>query len=455
MSGKYQVYPKYRTSIDSWLGDIPIHWRDIQVKRIARVDNSGSYGEDVGVKAKALPVATTAQISSKGTFDIRQMPIRSFSYEDILRYGCNPGDILIVKSSGSAANIISGKAGLVGAETQPFVYSNFLMRLVPDTSVVDPRFLYALIVSSVTRERVQRMVSATTYPNLKVSEYVNAIAPLPPLSEQTQIANFLDYETAKIDSLIEKQQQLIALLKEKRQAVISHAVTKGLNPDAPMRDSGVEWLGEVPAHWEVVRSKRFFPESKKRAQLEDEQLTASQEWGVILQEEFIHRTGRRVVQLNQHFDKRKRVECDDFIISMRSFQGGLERAWVSGGIRSSYVVLKPSSKAYVGYFQRLFKSEQYIQALQGTANFIRDGQDLSYRNFSLVDLPFPPMMEQKKIAIFLESETVKIDSLIEKSVECVDLLEERRTALISAAVTGKIDVREWKAPESKSEEEAV
>ncbi len=269
---------------------------------------------------------------------------------------------------------------------------------------------------------------------------------VPPLDEQTQIAKFLDYETAKIDALIAKQQQLIALLQEKRQAVISHAVTKGLNPAAPLRDSGVAWLGQVPAHWRIFPSKRLFPESKKRAHPDDEQLTASQDWGVIPQKEFVSRAGRQVVQINQHLDKRKRVEYNDFVVSMRSFQGGLERAWASGGIRSSYVVLKPTKAVEVDYFTHLFKCGRYIQALQATANFIRDGQDLNYQNFCLVDLPLPPREEQIEIARFLDSELAKLESLTDKATVGIELLHERRTALISAAVTGKIDVRGWQPP---------
>jgi hypothetical protein len=197
----------------------------------------------------------------------------------------------------------------------------------------------------------------------------------------------------------------------------------------------VRWHHLFPESWKFVPSKRLFPESKIRAGLDDEQLTASQEWGVIPQKEFIRRAGRRVVELNDHLDKRKRVEQDDFVISMRSFQGGLERAWAEGGIRSSYVVLKPSPEADVGYFARLFKCEQYIRALQATALFIRDGQDLSYQNFTLVDLPLPPKREQQQIARFLDYETARIDALIEKQHQLIALLKEQRQAVISHAVT--------------------
>ncbi len=201
----------------------------------------------------------------------------------------------------------------------------------------------------------------------------------------------------------------------------------------------VRWLDAFPKRWPRIPSKRLFPESKKRASVSAQQLSATQEYGVILQSEFMRLAGRSVVQLNQHLDKRKRVELDDFVISMRSFQGGLERAWVAGGIRSSYVVIKPTPGVHVGYFSRLFKSADYIQALQATANFIRDGQDLNYQNFSLVDLPLPPMDEQKVIADFLDYETIRLDALIEKQERLTALLIDKRVSVITNAVIKGLD----------------
>ncbi len=160
---------------------------------------------------------------------------------------------------------------------------------------------------------------------------------------------------------------------------------------------------------------------------------------MISQAEFMRLAGRRVVQLNQNLELRKRVEIGDFVISMRSFQGGLERAWAEGGIRSSYVVLRPRADAVPGYYQRLFKSVDYIQALQSTANFIRDGQDMNYQNFVLIDLPFPPVSEQLCIAAFLDHETARIDALIEEQQRLIELLKEKRQAVISHAVTKGLD----------------
>ena len=152
--------------------------------------------------------------------------------------------------------------------------------------------------------------------------------------------------------------------------------------------------------------------------------------------------GRRIVKISLHLNQRRHVEVDDFVISMRSFQGGLERAWASGCIRSSYIVLRPAIEVDVEFFSYVFKSQAYIQALRSTANFIRDGQDLTFDNFCAVDLPFPPTEEQRKIAVALRAAIADISAAIARARRQIELVQEYRTRLIADVVTGKLDVRE-------------
>jgi type I restriction enzyme S subunit len=205
------------------------------------------------------------------------------------------------------------------------------------------------------------------------------------------------------------------------------------------KDSGLPWLGEVPVHWEIVRSKRLFRQRKEFANTEDQQLSATQAYGVIPQALYEKRTGYRVVKISMHLDKRKHVEADDFVISMRSFQGGLERAWAAGAIRSSYVVLEPSAEVSAGYFQHLFKSHQYINALRATSDFIRDGQDLNFGNFCGVALPLIPLQEQASIARFLAWATNRLDRAIGAKRRIIALLQEQKQAIIHRAVTRGLD----------------
>jgi type I restriction enzyme S subunit len=218
-----------------------------------------------------------------------------------------------------------------------------------------------------------------------------------------------------------------------------YAESATTKPITRTSDINIPWLTAIPEHWKVVRSKGLFTARTERARPDDEQLSATQAYGVIPQKEFESRVGRKVVRITQNLEKRAHVEPDDFVISMRSFQGGLERAWSRGCIRSSYVVLKPSPEAQVGYFAHLFKSLDYIRALQATSNFIRDGQDLNFNNFSLVDLPLPPLDEQATIAKCLDHANRKIDGFIRAKRKLIGLLNEQKQAIIHRAVTRGLD----------------
>lgn len=201
----------------------------------------------------------------------------------------------------------------------------------------------------------------------------------------------------------------------------------------------VRWLDSIPPDWTVVPSKWLFSHTKERARYEDEQLTASQDDGVIPQAEFMRRAGRQVMQVLLNREILKHVERDDFVISMRSFQGGLERSWAQGCISSAYVVLRPGPEVHVPFFAHLFKSTAYIQALQATSNLVRDGQALRFDNFCMVHLPRVPLPTQRAIAAFLDRKTAAIDALIEKKQKLLDLLAEKRAALINQAVTKGLD----------------
>ncbi len=246
---------------------------------------------------------------------------------------------------------------------------------------------------------------------------------------------------------IRAKEKLITLLEEQKQVMIHDAVTGRIDvcsgkPYPAYKPSGIEWLGDVPNHWKVSRAKRVFWPRTEYARPDDIQLSATQAFGVIAQQKYEERIGRKVTKVLRHLDKRRHVEVDDFVISMRSFQGGVERAWESGCIRSYYIVLRPVTKLSVDYYSHLFKSIGYIAALQLTANFIRDGQDLNFSNFCQVDLPFPPRSEQKEISDALNDAMANIASSINRANREIELLREYRTRLITDVVTGKLDVRE-------------
>ena len=195
------------------------------------------------------------------------------------------------------------------------------------------------------------------------------------------------------------------------------------------------WLTRIPEHWVMGQSRRRFRLRNEQAMEEDEQLTASQKYGVMKQADFIEAEGRRVVEVIKGQEILKHVEPGDFVISMRSFQGGLEYSRVRGSISSAYVMLSPVKQVRPEFFSWLFKSQPYIQALQSTSNLVRDGQALRFSNFSQVDIPIIPESEQLAIANFLDHETTKIDGLIAEQERLIELLQEKRLAVISDAVT--------------------
>ena len=203
--------------------------------------------------------------------------------------------------------------------------------------------------------------------------------------------------------------------------------------------TGMKWLPKIPEHWEIVQSRRLFSQRKERANEGDRQLTASQKYGIVYQAEFMELEGARVMQVIKGADILKRVCPNDFVISMRSFQGGLEWSSLEGSISSAYVMLVPRKHVVADFFRYLFKSAPYIQALQSTSDLIRDGQALRFDNFAQVDLPIIPEDEQVKIAKYLDRETVRIDALIEKKTRFIELLREKRQALITHAVTKGLD----------------
>lgn len=262
------------------------------------------------------------------------------------------------------------------------------------------------------------------------------------LARRSAIAAYLDRATARIDALIAKKTRFIELLSEKRQALICRAVTKGLVAGVPMKDSGVEWLGSIPAHWAIVPPAVLFTDSKERARDGDQMLSATQRYGVIPLAEFEALEQRQVTKALTNLEMRKHVEIGDFVISMRSMDGGLERSHAKGSVRSSYSVLKAGPQVDGRYFGLLLKCSLFVQALRLTSNFIRDGQDLSFNHVKHVKLPLPGLEEQAAISNCVDRAIARLDTLVAKTERSLELLREHRTALVTAAVTGKIDLRD-------------
>lgn len=264
---------------------------------------------------------------------------------------------------------------------------------------------------------------------------------IPNIVEQQQIADYLDTKCSEIDATAEDIQKEISLLEDYKKSVITEAVTKGLNPDAEMKDSGVKWIGEIPVNWQAVNPRWLFAQRKDRAKKGMEQYTASQKYGVISQKDYMNRIGGSIVTVQKDFDILKMVCEGDFVIHMRSFQGGLEYSEHTGSISSAYVMLIPQKNTgECRYFKWLFKSASYINALQSTSNLIRDGQAMRYSNFIQIIIPYPPLDEQQQIADFLDTKCSEIDAIIADKKRQRGILAEYKKSLIYEYVTGKKEV---------------
>lgn len=418
------AYPTHELTSTTQVAHLPVipsHW---EVRRVKYASNLKS--EKIASKGCDLPYIGMENVQSwSGNL------LEGGSEVEGLATTFEAGDILFGKLRPYLAKVV--KPGFSGICSSEFL----VFQSAKDT--FGDFLAYALRSSDFIS-----LINGSTYgakmPRANPDFIANAEIPFPPLPEQRAIAAFLDNKSAKIDQAVRIKEAQIKLLRERRQILIQQAVTRGLNPGAPMKDSGIDWIGEIPAHWKVWRSKFLFKQSKELARKNDIQLSATQSFGVISQEKFESLVGRRVVKISTNLDKRKHVELNDFVISMRSFQGGLERAYSTGCIRSSYVILRPAPEVNPDFFGYLLKTPRYIHALQITGNFIRDGQDLTFENFADVDLYVPPYQEQAEIADHIKHSCDRIDDAIKIKQNQIAALKEYKTTLINAAVTGKIKV---------------
>ena len=433
-------YPAYKPSGVEWLGEVPEHWDVTMTKRhyviqLGKMLQSTPNGSS-DIEVPYLKAKHVQWFSVRST----ELPRMWATPSEIDQFGAKTGDLLVCEGGEG------GRCGILKQKVHHCIIQNALHRVRPKRGSRNDFLLY-LMNAIAANGWFGALNEKATIAHFTREKFGALRVAIPTFSEQTSIVGFLDHVDRRIRRYIHAKQKQIVLLEEQKHALIHKVVTGQFDvrtgrPYLAYKPSGVEWLGEVPEHWEVRRSKRTFTPRHELARPNDVQLSATQAYGVIAQEEYEKRVGRKVVKILRHLDQRRHVEVDDFVISMRSFQGGLERAWQSGCIRSSYIVLQAATELVVGYFGHLFKSVGYIAALQSTANFIRDGQDLNFENFCRVDLPFPPQEEQQLIAETLDRVTMGTESAIERSHREIALLREYHTRLIADVVTGKLDVRE-------------
>ena len=417
-----------------WIGNIPNDWIIGKIKNYAALKTGSTPNTNITewfdgeINWFTPSDFTDDYILSKS---IRSLSIKAISDNVV---SLLPKSIVMIIG-------IGGTAGKVGFTVTEGYCNQQVTALIPKN--ISPKYLmYWLVTNTIPLRKTALYTTLPIINNQTIGNYV-CISPSK-LSEQKEIVNYLDNECAKLHSLISDIQSQIEALEEYKRSVITEAVTKGLDPDVEMRVSGYKWCPIIPKHWHKIPSKYLFVSSDIRKYPDDVLLTASQRHGIISQTEYMERENAKIVLANQGIDNWKHVEPNDFIISLRSFQGGLELSEVRGCITWHYIVLKATKPIIHKYYKWLFKSFVYIKALQGTCNFIRDGQDLRYSNFVQVPIFQPPMEEQQQIADYLDSKCAEVDSIIAEKKQQIETIEEYKKSLIFEYVTGKKEVPIWK-----------
>ena len=444
---KYQQYAGYKDSGVEWLGEVPSHWHTKPLKHLC------TYNDEV------LPDSTSKEL------ELEYVDIGSVSSTE----GITNTENMIFENAPSRAKRIVQDGDVIVSTVRTYLEAIAPINNPPKNMIVSTGFAvirpnkylskgyaaYCLRAKGFIKEVVSLSVGVS-YPAINATDLVGIKVPSLPLKEQNQIANFLDHETAQIDTLIEKQQTLIQLLKEKRQAVISHAVTKGLNPDAPMKDSGVEWLGEVPAHWIVAGFKKYLNSIVDYRGKTPEKVDA----GKFLVTARNIKKGKIDYGASQEFVSEKDYpqvmsrgipKIGDVLFTTEAPLGEVAQVDKTDIALAQRIIKFSGQKSildntYLKYYMmsNAFQDSLMTFATGSTALGIKSDR-LSYLRQLI-----PPLKEQLLITEHIERNLKAFDVLMRKAEQAIQLMQERRTALISAAVTGKIDVRGWVGPEGKA-----
>lgn len=405
-------YPEYKDSGVAWLGQVPKHWDVLPLKRFLRLQS----GESI----------TSEEIEDEGPFPV---------------YGGGGLRGYTSKFTHDGSYALFGRQGALCGNVHygdgKFWASEHSVVATPTCPLVT-RWLGEMLRAM----NLNQYSISAAQPGLSVDLVGRIPATFPPISEQHAIAAFLDRETAKIDALVAEQRRLTDLLKEKRQAVISHAVTKGLNPDALMKPSGVEWLGDVPAHWRVTRIANVFREVVEDGHDDLPILSVSIHHGVSDKEMDDEELDRKVTRSDDR-SKYRRVRPGDLVYNMmRAWQGGFGTVAVEGMVSPAYVVARPQIPVATEYIEHLLRTPQAVEQMRRHSRGVTDFRlRLYWDEFKNIMVPVPPISETSVICNEIASMDTAFSSLASTSEASIALLSARRTALISAAVTGQIDVR--------------
>ncbi|WP_286745941.1 restriction endonuclease subunit S [Aquabacterium sp. UBA2148] len=437
-------YPAYKESGIDWLGVIPEHWSVMPLARIASGPGSlfidGDWVESKDLADEGIRYITTGNVGEgkykeQGSGYISQEKFDELRCTEVL-----PGDVLI-----SRLNLPIGRACVVPDLGERIITSvdNVITR--PDDGY-SRTYLAYMLSSAAHFANMEILARGTTMQRISRSALGQVRFAFPSPDEQKAIALFLDRETAKIDALVAEQEQLITLLKEKRQAVISHAVTKGLDPSVPMKDSGVEWLGEVPEHWQMLPLKRVSPAQTVGIVVNPSTYVCEDGlpfiYGGDIADGVVHYEGARRISVELSDSQPKtRLSAGD-LVTVRVGAPGVTAVVppeCEGGNCASVMLIRRGNfnSEWLCFLMNSRVVRYQVEVVQyGAAQ-----EQFNIAHATEFVLPVPPFDEQRVIAEELMAEAGRLEELEHEAEAVIRLLQERRSALISAAVTGQIDVR--------------
>ena len=443
--GLLKPYPAYKDSGVKWLGEVPAHWETDRLKYAATLNPSAAEVRNRGGSLEVSFVPMEA-IGEYGGLELTATKPMAEVYTGYTYF--REGDVVVAKITPCFEN---GKGALAQGLINGIAFGTTELHVLRITKSTDPRFLfYASMGDAFRRLGEAEMYGAGGQKRVPDSFIENLRHPVPPLPEQHAIAAFLDRETARLDALVAKKERLIELLQEKRTALTTQAVTKGLDPAVQMRDSGFEWLGEIPEHWELKRTKYsarlesgHTPSRQNAEYWQDCQFpwfTLADVWQIREGgKDYVTDTQERVSELGLAHSSARLLPKGTVILSRTA----------SVGFSAIMGVDMATSQDYVNWVCHGDLQPEYLLYVLRSMDqeFQRLTMGSTHRTIYMPDVgqfsaPLPPIEEQREIVEFVRLETSKIDTLLSKVRNAIDRLMELRTALISAAVTGKIDVRD-------------
>lgn len=363
--------------------------------------------------------------------NVDDLPEMDFDESEQKLYGLRPGDILMCEGGEI------GRCAIWDSDRRCF-YQKALHRLRPTTDKDDPRYFVLVMRAAVEAGLFSSRASAATIQHLPAEKLRVVRYPAPPIEEQRAIVDRVSRQTARLDALVAAKQRLIDLLAEKRKAIIATAVTRGLDPKVKLRDSGVPWLGEIPAHWAIERARWLFRERDVRSTTgEEEMLTVSHLTGVTPRSE--KDVNMFEAETNEGY---KLCEPGDLVINtLWAWMGAMGIAPVKGIVSPAYNVYEPGPRLAPAYIDALVRLPVFAQEVTRYSKGVWSSRLRLYpEGFFEVHLPVPPQEEQRAVVAHIARETAKLDAVRAATERTIALLKERRSALIAAAVTGQLDV---------------